>query len=458
MTRIISFITLFFTVLTASANRQPVYVLDFNDEVGSTTWNYTRNAIDEARRQNARLFVVKLNTYGGTVLHADSIRSALLHLDIPTVAFIDNNAASAGALIALACDSVYMRPDATMGAATVVNGDDGQAMPDKYQSYMRAMMRATAEHHGRYRDSDSILQWRRSPAIAEAMVDPRVVVDGLIDSTKVLTFTAREAVDWHYADGMADNLNQVLQQLKAADVPTITYTPTWVDRLMGFFTNPIVQSFLIMIIIGGIYFELHTPGMGFPSVAAITAATLYFLPLYLTGIVSSWIVLVFLGGFILMLFEIFVVPGFGVTGITGGIMMIFALFMGLLDNFSFYPESFDLSGFWSAFATFIAGILLAIGLIWFMMSRYAPKFIRRTTVLVTELKVKDGFIGVDASLADYVGRRATTITPLRPSGKIEIEAKTFDAVSTLGFIDAGVRVKVVRYENAQLYVEATELP
>ena len=125
-----------------------IHMLRLDDEIGSSTWRYTREALDKAHEDNASLLLVHLNTYGGSVVHADSIRTALMRCEIPIVAYVDNNAASAGALIALACDSVYMRPGSSMGAVTVVNGTDGAAMPDKYQSYMRAMMRATAERHG----------------------------------------------------------------------------------------------------------------------------------------------------------------------------------------------------------------------------------------------------------------------------------------------------------------------
>ncbi|WP_435529546.1 NfeD family protein, partial [Paramuribaculum intestinale] len=273
-----------------------VYRIDLDEEIGATTWQFTRAGLQAARERGADLVLVHLNTYGGEVGAADSIRTALLHCGIPTMAFVDNNAASAGALIALACDTVIMRPDATMGAATVVNGTDGQAMPDKYQSYMRGIMRATAESHGKVLDADGRWRWRRDPVIAEAMVDPRVEVDGLIDDTRVLTFTPDEAVRWGYADGKADNVAEALAHIGVESFEIQRYQPTWVDRLTGFFGSPGVQAILIMIIVGGIYFELQTPGMGFPSMAALGAAVLYFLPLYISGVVSSWIVVVFVVG------------------------------------------------------------------------------------------------------------------------------------------------------------------
>lgn len=429
-----------------------VYVLNLDDEIGSTTWLYTRNALDRARETDADLVLVHLNTYGGSVVHADSIRTALLNFPRPVVAFVDNNAASAGALIALACDTVFMRPGATMGAVTVVSGADGTAMPDKYQSYMRAMMRSTAEHHGKYLDADSVMQWRRDPLIAEAMVDSRVEVPGLIDSTRVLTFTTDEALKWHYADGRASSIHEVLENLDIPSYTTSTYEPTWVDRLIGFFTSPGVQALLIMLIIGGIYMEMQTAGMGFPSVVAITAAILYFLPLYLTGIASSWIVLLFILGLILILLEIFVVPGFGITGISGIVCISAAIIIGLIEHMTFSLGFFDSESLVVSLSIFFAGVVLAVALIWYLTSSYGPRWARRHTELLLTQQVKDGYIGVDMSPKRFVGHEGVAVTDLRPSGKVMVDGETLDAVATMAFIPAGQKVNIVRYENAQVYV------
>ncbi len=429
------------------------YILRLDDEIGSKTWRYTREALDEAQARNSDLLLVHLNTYGGSVVHADSIRTALLNYPGPVVAFVDNNAASAGALIALACDTVFMRRGASMGAATVVNGTDGSAMPDKYQSYMRAMMRSTAEHHGKYRDSSDSLKWRRDPTIAEAMVDTRVVVPGLIDSTRVLTFTTDEAIKWHYAEDKAESISEVLDKLDSSDYTVKEYIPTWLDHLIGFFTNPAVQAVLIMIIIGGIYMELHSPGVGFPSAAAIIAAVLYFLPLYISGIASSWIILIFVAGIILVVLEMFVVPGFGITGIAGISCICIALILGLIEHYTFSITQVDATSLWSSLAIFITGVVLAVGAIWYLTSSHGPKWIRRHTDLTLTQQVKDGYIGVDMTPSYYVGFDGVAVTDMRPAGKVEINGEELDAVAVRGFINAGTRVKVVKYENAQIYVK-----
>ncbi len=432
-----------------------IHMLRLDDEIGSSTWRYTREALDKAHEDNASLLLVHLNTYGGSVVHADSIRTALMRCEIPIVAYVDNNAASAGALIALACDSVYMRPGSSMGAVTVVNGTDGAAMPDKYQSYMRAMMRATAERHGHMAGSDSTAgQWRRDPLIAEAMVDPRVEVKGLIDSTRVLTFTASEAVKWGYAEGEADSVDDVLSRLgyTPGTYEMEEYAPTWVDRLIGFLTNPAVQAVLIMIIIGGIYMELHTPGVGFPSAAAIIAAALYFLPIYITGIAGSWIIMLFMAGFVLIVLELFVVPGFGVTGISGIVCIALAILFGLIENYTFSITHADTSAVWSSLAIFFSGVILAIGAVWYLTSSHGPKWVRRHTDLTTELRSDRGFIGVDMSPSRLVGHDGVAVTDMRPAGKVQVDGETLDAVAMMGFLHAGTRVKIVKYENAQIYV------
>lgn len=433
--------------------RSLVYRLHINDEIGSSTWQHTRRALEEATARNADIFLLHLNTYGGEVGAADSMRTALLHAPMPVVAFVDNNAASAGALIALACDSVFMRPDASMGAATVVSGADGTAMPDKYQSYMRAIMRATAESHGKVPGPDSTMVWRRNPLIAEAMVDTRVTVPGLIDSTRVLTLTADEAVRWHYAEGKAETIDDVLAGLGITDYDIATFRPSWVDWLMGFLTNPAVQGMLIMVIVAGIYFELQSPGMGFPSMAAIIAALLYFMPMYLTGIVDSWVVIVFFAGAVLLCLEVFVIPGFGVAGITGIAAMIVAVIAGLLENFALPSGGeIDLGVIWRAMLTFCCALALAIGAIALLMSKYGSRLVGRRTELTHQQRVADGYIGVDTAPSRLVGREGVAATALRPSGKVEVDGEHYDAVALGGFIEAGSRVRITKFENAQLYV------
>ncbi len=428
-----------------------VYVLPLGEEIGPLTWFYTRDAIKEAKQMRADLLVVHLNTYGGALVDADSIRTALLRCEIPTVAYVDHNAASAGALIALACDSVYMSPGASMGAATVVDGS-GEALPDKYQSYMRSLMRSTAEAHGRYwSEADSALLWRRDPLVAEAMVDPRVIVPGLIDSTKVLTFTPEEAQAWGYSDGVAVSMQQMLDQLGHSKSDMARYTPTLTNKILGFLSSMAVQGVLIMLIIGGIVMELKTPGLGLPAATALIAAVLYFLPMCVTGVVSGWVLLMFIAGLVCLAMEVFVIPGFGVAGIAGIIGIAGSIIIALVQKESIMDVTIgDVAYACMLFLVSLGGALL---LIWYLSSKYGPRFVRRTIELECAQYVRDGYVGVDMTPAAKVGCKAVTVTDMRPSGKIAIGDDTYDAVAIDGYVDAGTEVSVVKYENSQLYVK-----
>ncbi|MGL4293821.1 MAG: NfeD family protein [Bacteroidales bacterium] len=449
------FLFFFLSVVARDSQKKIFYKIDLKKEVGSTTWIYVEKGLKEAERLQATAIILDMNTYGGTVVHADSIRSAILNNEIPVFAFINNNAASAGALIAIACDSIYMRKGANIGAATVVN-QTGEQMPDKYQSYMRATIRSTAEAQGRdtiYVGGKQDVRWRRDPHIAEAMVDDRVVIPHVTDSGKVLTLTTEEAIRLNYCEGIADNVDDLIRnRLKVSDYEIVRFNPSWQDEVLGWLTSPSLQAILIMIIVLGIYYELQSPGLGFPSVAAFIAACLYFAPLYLEGLAANWEILVFIGGIILLLLEFFVIPGFGIAGITGIILITGALILAMIDNVHFDFEAVQIPDANKAVLTVVAGIVLGFVGIIVLMSRIGHRGHLHKFALNTEETTEKGFIAVDRSLKGLIGKTGKAEMMLRPSGKILIDDRYYDAVSLYGYIDSGEEVVVIKQENAQLYV------
>lgn len=432
-----------FILLATLAAQAKVFVVPIESEIDNRAARHFSLAQRQASEAGADILVVKLNTFGGALDAADSIRTALLRSPLPTVAFVDVNAASAGALIALACDSVYMAPAASMGSATVVNGA-GEPMPEKYQSYMSTIMRATAEHHGRRAEGDSSV-WRRDPAIAASMVNPEESV----------SLTARQALACGYADGIAPDLNAVLADLQRSGEEVQYYQSSLTDDILGFLSNAAVRAVLIMLIIGGIYMEMHTPGLGFAGAVASVAAILYFLPGLIIGTMPAWVVLCLIAGVVLIALEIFVVPGFGVTGIAGIIAVAVAL-TGVMTTSDAVTGIDDLGAILRSVGIVAIGAVAAAALVLYLTSSRGPKIFRRHTELMTELTVDKGFIGVDLSPRQYIGAVATTLTEMRPAGKIQIGDQTFDAVSTGEFIGRRRKVQVVRYENAQLYVTPIE--
>lgn len=439
--------------LPAEVSRPLIYRINIKENIGSNTWIFLQNGLHEARLKKADAVLLDMNTYGGSVLEADSMRTAILNAPVLTYVFINNNAASAGALVSIACDSIYMRGSGSMGAATVVDGGTGEKAFDKYQSYMRGIMRATAESHGKItvvNDGDTVVRWRRDPKVAEAMVDERVVIPGFADSTQILTLTASQAMELGYCEGTAESVHElIVSRLGYNDYRLETYNPSTYDRIRGFLTSGLVQAVLIMLIIGGIYFELQSPGIGFPTAIAITAAILYFTPLYLTGYAQNWEVLLFVIGLIFIVFEIFVVPGFGVTGITGIVLVFSALLLALIGNIRFNFEDMPATEMFRALIVVLGGCGMAAALIIYLSSRIGmPGFLRFAALHADQ----SGYLSVPSEPFSLVGKAGVSATDLRPSGRVMVDGELYDAISLKGFIDKGENVMVKRYENFQLYV------
>lgn len=421
-----------------------IYILEIKEEIAPPVWRNMQKAFKEANSLKADLIIIHMNTYGGMVETADSMRTAVLNNPIPIWVYIDNNAASAGALISIACDSIYMRSGANMGAATVVD-QTGKAMPDKYQSYMRSMMRSTAEVKG------------RDPKIAEAMVDPRISVPGLIDSTMVLTFTPTEAIKWGYCQGSAENIPELLAKVGIDKYTIIKQKITPLDKFINFLINPLVSGVLIMIIVAGIYFELQTPGIGFPSFAAIAAAVLYFAPLYLEGLAANWEILLFIIGLILLLLELFVIPGFGIAGFSGISLIITSMVLSLVENTGLSFSSSALTKLTESLMIVVSSAFISFSLSLYLSKRiFTSSRFGSRLALKTVMDKKEGFTTTDYRIHAQIGKTAFATTDLRPAGKIIINEEVFDAMSDGGFISKGTQISIIDYRNGQLIVRVKE--
>ena len=219
--------------------------------------------------------------------------------------------------------------------------------------------------------------------------------------------------------------------------------------MRGFLTNGVVQALLIMFIIGGIYFELQSPGIGFPTAAAITAAILYFTPLYLTGYAQNWEVLLFVLGLIFIVFEIFVVPGFGITGILGILFLFSALVLALIGNIRFNFEGLPAMEMFRALMVVLGGTGMGLLLIIYLSGRIGKPGFLQFAALHTD---QEGCLSVPMEPLSLVGKNGVAATDLRPSGMVNVDGQLYDAISLKGFIDKGDNVVVRRYENFQLYV------
>lgn len=423
-----------------SADRKKIYVFEIKGDIDPRMNRRVRLALEEAGEKNADMIVIHMDTYGGAVNDADDIRTMLLESKIPTHVFIDKDAASAGALIAIASDSIYMAPGGSIGAATVVMGGTGEAAPDKYQSYMRSMMRSTAEAKG------------RDPKIAEAMVDEQLVIEGVTEAGSVVTFSVTEAIANGFCEGQVASIEEVVEKQGVKDYDIIEYEMSVVESIIAFFLNPMVSGFLILIIFAGIYFEIQTPGVGFPILASLTAIILYFIPYYLTGLAANWELFAFGAGIILLVVEIFVIPGFGLFGIMGILLILTGLTLGMLPN-EFFDFTFVPSGdFFLALLTVIIAAMAAVGLIFTMAPKINQwKAFSRFSLADTQQRL-EGYTSSFYS-NEMLGKEGIAHTRLLPSGKVIIDDEIFDAYSRGEFIEKGEKVKVISTEGTSLKVK-----
>lgn len=414
-----------------------VYVVPIEGPIDNVLAHYVDRAIGDAEADEASLIIFHMDTFGGLVDAADHIRKSILNAQPTTVAFIDKNAASAGALISYANDKIVMVPGASIGAATVVEGAGGEAAPDKYQSYMRGLMRSTAEANG------------RDPRIAEAMVDETLEIEGISAAGKVLTLSASEAHRLNVADAVLTDVNEVVEQAGLQGASITNHRATGTERLLRFLSSPILQSILMLMMMGGLYFELQTPGVGFPGAISAIGSALFFAPHYMMGLVESWEIVLFGIGVVLLLAEIFIIPGFGVAGISGLILVVGSLFAAIVGNVGLqFPSTHELA---TAILTMAFTLVLLIVLM-FSLGRYLPRSQRfHQLVLAPELSSISGYVSAD-TVATLKGKSGRTLTPLRPSGAADIEGERIDVIAAGEFIPAGTSVEVVRVRGSRVEV------
>lgn len=424
---------------STQVERPLVFLMKLDADIDPRTNRYTELALEEAVNQEADYVIIEMDTYGGALNDADDIRTRVLEFEKPIYVYINKDAASAGALISIACDSIYMAKGASIGAATVVT-QDGAAAPDKYQSYMRSIMRSTAEANG------------RDPKIAEAMVDQDVEVDSISTEGKVITFSTSEAIKHGFCEAQVTGVDEIMNRSGVEEFDTYEYELSGAEKIINIFINPFVSGILILVILGGIYFELQTPGVGFPILASLVALILYFTPYYLNGLAENWEIIIFFLGVVLLALEIFVIPGFGVAGVSGITMMVTSLILVMLNNdyfdFSFVPSGHLTTAVLVTFLGLIGSfIVMFIGGV-----RLTESGLFKRIALETTLDRSSGYTS-NFKKESLLGKSGTAYTILRPSGKVEIENEIYDAYTRGSYIDQGSKIEVIGEEGTSLKVK-----
>jgi membrane-bound serine protease (ClpP class) len=413
------------------------YRIRLDQDIDQSSQRLVTLGLEKALEAEADYVLLDLNTYGGAVNAADSIRSAILRYEKPVIAYVNMQAASAGALISIACDSIYMKTGSSIGAATVVS-QTGEVMPDKYQSFMRGMMRSTAQATG------------RDPSIAESMTD----------TANVLSMTPTEAIAVGYCEGICESEYEVAEKVtdgNAFIIKNMDDDMTWLDKLIQLLLNPLLQSIFMMMIIGGIFVEIRTPGIGLPLLTAIIGALLYFAPGYIGHLVESWEILLFIVGLVLIGIEIFVLPGFGVCGISGIIAVVISLTFAMVDNVELFhwDGTLNLQPIIQPLGIVIISSAAAIfGSVWLVKKLYSTRSFDHIA-LRQEMKAEDGFTGVVSGLEYLKGETVTVLTDMRPGGKVQAsDGRIVEATLKYGgFASKGETLKVIDAEQGRLYCE-----
>ena len=453
--------------MSVSARSQPgatgsgaVYVVPITGTIDLGLAPYLSRVLDEAEAAGAAAVLLQIDTPGGRLDAVLQMRDALLGSGVPTIAFVDRTAFSAGALIAIACEEIYMAPGAVMGAATPVDGATGETATEKIVSAVRTTFKATAEARG------------RDPLVAEAMVDPDVVIDGLVARGELLTLTTTEATAWGYNDGVAANRAEVLTAAGYADAPVIETEPSLAESLVRFITDPVVSSLLITAGVLILIADLFVEGFGIGGVVGLGLLALFFWGHFLAGL-TGWedIALVVLG-LVLIAVEIIVVPGFGIPGVLGLAALLGGLFLAMLGREIQPPEGIEQAGL-TIVASFIGIVIGVIAIIVFLSrGRRLGRLVLNSTVGGAEVgpgPAAAGWLGwfgassylprgeQPGSLAQQSAKpagqpdsgraRDVALSDLRPSGVASIGGQRVDVVTSGEHIPAGEPIEVVLDEG-----------
>ena len=430
--------------LVFTAQTPVVYVAPIEGMIDLGLAPFVQRVLNEATQAGAAAVILEINTFGGRVDAAVLIRDALLNARVPTVAFINKRAISAGALISLAAEKIVMANGGTIGAATPVQmgqpGAPAQPVEEKTVSYVRKEFRATAEAR------------KRPPLIAEAMVDADVEIPGLIQKGKLLTLTMEEALQHKVADFRAETLESVLNQLGLAGAQARRVSPNWAEGLVRFLTDPIVSSLLMTIGMLGIFLEIRTPGFGLPGALGIASLALFFWGHWLVQLAGWEEMLLVASGFALLVLEIFVIPGFGLVGVLG----IGALLGGLSLSLIGGGATWQFIGV--AMGRVLISVFLALGAS-LLLLRFLPRLpFGRQLILETGLAAGAGYASAPESDNTWLGKNGSAFSPLRPAGIAVIDGERVDVVSDGEFIDPGNTVVVTRVDGNRIVVRRQRSP
>ena len=445
--QMIKLIFIYFIALN-SLSSETIYKVPIKGTIDLGLPPFIKRVISVAEKDNASAIIFEINTFGGRVDAATQIKDAILGSKVPTIAFINRRAISAGALISLSCEKIYMTEGGLLGAATAVDMS-GKKGSEKVISFMREEMASTAEKRG------------RNTEIARGMVDEELMFTHLVikgDSIivndiegrkegKLISLTTEQALKYNISDGKAETLNELINLLGYSELVLKENIENWSEKLVRFLTNPVVASLLTTFGFLGILFELQSPGWGIPGVVGLICLILSLSASYIAQLATISDMLLIIAGFSLIMLEAFVIPGFGVVGISGIGIVVYGLYLLLIPNVPVGEEV--LSNATDGFMIGLLGAIIGIYLLLKLMVK--TKFWKQLTAPGSQ-KREDGYTNSFGweSLIDQIG---VADTDLHPSGWVRVEDKRFFMISEGDFIEKGSSVKILSVDGNRVLVK-----
>ncbi len=420
-----------------------VHIVVVDGEIDLGLAALIERAVREAEDAEAAALVLRINTPGGRLDAVLRMRDALLAARVPTIAFVDRDAFSAGALVAIAAERLWLAPGAVIGAATPVLGD-GSSADEKTLSAVRAVFRSTAAERG------------RDPLVAEAMVDANLVVEGLVERGELVTMDVAQAQERGYADGIAADLGALLVALDLNENPQVTVSPAFAERLVRVLTSGVVAGLLltvgIWLLVGDV---LGGGGLGLGAALGATAIATFLFGHTLAGLAGIESLILIVLGIALILVEVLVLPGVGIVGVSGVLSLLTGAALAMVDRSAeIVPRAAMISAFNVVGIAFLAAVALLVGVLWFLgrgsgtNGRTPTGLTRRGNRLV---------LGTDVGGVHDTGRvgaRGVALTDLRPAGAAEFDGERVDVVAEAGFLAAETELVVIVDEGYRRVVRA----
>jgi len=430
------------------ADNQSVYHVPIQGTIDMGLPHYLQRVINQAESKEAVAIIIEIDTFGGRVDAATQMKDIILDSKVTTVAFINKRAISAGALISLSCDSIFMTAGASIGAATAVDLK-GEKASEKVISYMREEMASTAEANNRSRD------------VATAMVDEELSIPFIVNNFgdtltskdvegfsegKLVTLSTNMALLLGIADKELNNIDDILNHMNLENADKVEIKESWSEMLVRFLTNPTVAPLFMSLGMLGLFFEIKSPGFGVPGILGLACLALFFGSHLLVGLADMTEFIILFSGIILILLEILVIPGFGIAGISGIVLCFYAFFKMLIGV---YPSPED---YQAAYMGLSMGIITSIiaGVILYKTLPHTT--IYKRLIPFTPQKSEEGFT-ISKGYETLIGEQGTTITDLRPVGKVEIKGKSYQAFSHGDYIDKDEEIIVDGVDENQLLVK-----